>query len=149
VSASTTPFESAFLSGKVLRKSLPAFQQSAGPDAPSLKRLLLPQGELAQFHDGPVPIHYQAYIELRDGTVRGNHYHEVKEEFIYLIQGELQLVIEDIDSKARDSVTLQAGDIAFISTRVAHALKTLRNGHAIEFSKAQFDATDTHRYPLV
>ena len=114
-----------------------------------MKRLLLPQGELAQFHDGPEPIHYQAYIELREGTVRGNHYHEVKEEFIYLIQGELLLVVEDLDSKARDSITLQAGDIAFISTRIAHVLKTLKNGHAIEFSKARFDAADTHRYPLV
>lgn len=149
MSASTTPFESAFLSGKVLRKSLPAFQPPTGPDAPSLKRLLLPQGELAQFHDGPEPIHYQAYIELREGTVRGNHYHEVKEEFIYLVQGELLLVVEDIDSKARDSITLQTGDLASISTRVAHALKTLKNGHAIEFSKARFDAADTHRYPLV
>ena len=149
MNAQTTAINSSFLSGKVRKQSLPAFQPPTGPDAPALKRLLLPQGELAQFHDGPDPIHYQAYIELRESTVRGNHYHEVKKEFIYLIQGELLLVVEDIDSKARDSVTLQAGDIAFISTRVAHALKTLRNGHAIEFSEARFDAADTHRYPLV
>ena len=149
MSASPTLLESAFLSGKVRKRSLPAFHPPTGPDAPALKRLLLPQGELAQFHAGPESIHYQAYIELRESTVRGNHYHEVKEEFIYLIQGELLLVVEDIDSKARDSVMLQTGDIAFISTRVAHALKSLKNGHAIEFSEARFDAADTHRYPLV
>ena len=149
MSAPSTPFESAFLSGKVRKRSLPAFQPPTGSDAPALKRLLLPQGELAQFHDGPEPIHYQAYIELREGTVRGNHYHEVKEEFIYLIQGELLLVMEDIDSRTRESVSLQTGDLVVISPRVAHALKILKHGHAIEFSTARFDVADTHRHPLV
>src|SRR5207244_7219783 len=71
--------ESTFLSGKVLRRSLPVVQPASGSGAPSLKRLLLPQGELAQFYDGEEPIRYLAYIELRPGVVRGNHYHKVKE----------------------------------------------------------------------
>ena len=140
--------ETSLLSGKVRKSSLPGLSPPTGADAPSLKRLLLPQGELAQIHDSDEPIHYVAYIELREGTVRGNHYHQLKEEFVYLIQGELRLVIEDIETKARESVLLEGGDLAFIGTGVGHALQILKPGHAIEFSKARFDAGDTHRYPL-
>lgn len=137
------------LAGKVRKTTLPALTPPTGPDAPSLKRLLLTQGELAQFHDADEPIRYMAYIELREGTVRGNHYHEVKAEFVYLIAGALQLVVEDLATNVRETIPMQAGDLAFISTRVAHALQITKPGHAIEFSSARFDAADTHRHTLV
>src|SRR5205823_12362704 len=50
--------ESTFLSGKVLRRSLPIVQPASGSGAPSLKRLLLTQGELAQFDDCEEQRHY-------------------------------------------------------------------------------------------
>jgi mannose-6-phosphate isomerase-like protein (cupin superfamily) len=148
MSVSSSPAEISLLSGRVLKRSLPALLPPTAADAPALKRLMLPQGELAQIHDSAGPIHYLAYIELRDGTERGNHYHLAKDEFVYLIQGELQLAVEDIESKVRESVLLQEGDLVFISSRVAHALHILKSGHAIEFSGTRFDAADTHRYPL-
>jgi mannose-6-phosphate isomerase-like protein (cupin superfamily) len=148
VSATSTILESTYLSGKVLKRPLPVFNGPTGPEAPAVKRLLLPQGELAQFYDAAEPVRYLAYIELRPGTVRGNHYHEAKEELIYLIQGEILLEVQDIDSKERDSIPVAAGETVLISTRVAHALRVLKAGHAIEFSSARFDAADTHRFPL-
>lgn len=141
--------DSTFLEGKVRRVSLRSFPGAPGSDAPVLKRLLLPQGELAQFYDADEPLRYLAYIALREGTARGNHYHEVKEEGIYLIQGDVELVVEDIGSKARASVPMAAGDLVFIPKRVAHTLRVLQSGHAIEFSEARFDPKDTYRYPLV
>jgi quercetin dioxygenase-like cupin family protein len=139
--------ESSYLSGKVRKRDLPVFQ---GPPAPgtSLKRLLLPQGELAQFHDGDPPVQYLAFIELRQGTVRGNHYHRVKEEFIYVLAGELELIIEDVSSKQRETLPMQTGDWVVVAPGVAHTLRVLKTGQAIEFSQARFDATDIHRYPL-
>lgn len=115
---------------------------------PAVKRIMLPQGELAQFYDADEPIRYLAYSELREGSVRGNHYHKAKEELIYMIQGEMLLVVEDVVSKARDSVPLRAGDVAVIQTGVAHAWRTVKAGQAIEFSKSRFDAADTHRFPV-
>ncbi len=141
--------QSAFLSGKVLKRTLPVVQPPAPPAAPTVKRLPLPQGELAQFFDGEPPIRYIAAIELRRGGVRGNHYHKVKEEWVYVIQGGVTLVVEDIVSKTRDSAPLRAGDLAIIQTGVAHALQTVAPGWAIEFSPARFDPEDIHRYPLV
>jgi hypothetical protein len=140
--------ESKFLSGNVLKRTLPVVPAPAGPDAPTIKRLLLPQGELAQFFDGDPPIRYMAFIELRVGSPRGNHYHQVKQEWIYLIEGEMTLLVEDIQSKARESVPLRAGDLAFIQTGIAHTLQPVRPGQAIEFSAARFDPADIHRYPL-
>lgn len=120
----------------------------ARADAPAVKRLLLPQGELAQFYDADEPVRYLAFIELREGGARGNHYHKIKEEWVYLIQGEVQLVVEDIESKVREVVPLQTGDLAIIQPGVAHVLRTIRPGQAVEFSKVRFDPADIHRFPL-
>jgi mannose-6-phosphate isomerase-like protein (cupin superfamily) len=140
--------EATVLNGKVLKHSLPVLQLPLGPDAPALKRLLLPQGELAQFYDAAEGVRYLAFIELVPGQVRGNHYHTVKEELVYVIRGEVLLIAEDIDSKARASVELRAGDFGVIRTGIAHAYRTVEAGQAIEFSVARFDPADIHRYPL-
>jgi hypothetical protein len=141
--------ESEFLNGKVLKRSLPLLQLPLGPDAPVLKRLLLPQGELAQFYDADQGIRYLAFIELLPGQVRGNHYHQVKEELVYVIRGEVLLEVADIDSNARASVALRSGDLAVIRTRIAHALRAVAPGQAIEFSSSRFDLADIHRFLLV
>jgi hypothetical protein len=140
--------ESSFLNGKVFKQSLPVLQLPLGPDAPALKRLLLPQGELAQFHDADEGIRYIAFIELLLGQVRGNHYHKVKEELVYVMRGEVMLCVADIHSKARASVALRAGDLAVIRTCIAHAYRTVEPGQAIEFSSSRFDPTDIHQFPL-
>lgn len=137
-----------FLDGRVLKQSLPVLQLPLGPDAPDLKRLMLPQGELAQFYSADEGIRYMAFIELLPGQVRGNHYHKVKEELVYVIRGEVLLSVADIDSKASASVSLRAGDLAVIRTRIAHALRSVEPGQAIEFSSARFDPADIHKFPV-
>jgi mannose-6-phosphate isomerase-like protein (cupin superfamily) len=138
-----------FLSGKVLKQSLPPLSGPPGPAAPALKRLLLPQGELAQLYDSEEGIRYIAAIELRAGGIRGNHYHKVKEELLYMIEGELLLVVEDPESHARASIPLRRGDLAFIRTGIAHALQPAGPGRAIEFSAARFDPSDIYKFPLI
>ena len=141
--------ESEYLAGQVVKWSLPLITGRPGPDAPALKRLLLPQGELAQVYDAEEGIRYMAVIEARVGCVRGNHYHKVKRERIYVLQGELLVVVEDIQTKARASVPLQTGDLLFIQTGIAHALQTVEPGLAIEFGLARFDTADIFPYPLL
>lgn len=138
-----------FLEGKVWRESLPQVNPPFGPEAPALKRLVLPQGELAQLYDGEQGLKYLAAIELREGKGRGNHFHKVKAEYVYLLQGELKLVVEDLETSARTGFTVAPGDLVFIQTRVAHVFQVLRPGLALEFSGARFDAGDIHRYALL
>jgi mannose-6-phosphate isomerase-like protein (cupin superfamily) len=137
---------SSLLNGKVRRRTLPVLQLPLGPDAPDLRRLLLPQGELAQFYNADEGIRYIAFIELLPGQVRGNHYHKVKEELVYVLRGEVLLSVADVDSKAHASVWLRAGDLAVIRTGVAHALRTVEPGQAIELSTTRFDLADIHPF---
>ncbi|MEI6393670.1 MAG: cupin domain-containing protein [Verrucomicrobiota bacterium] len=140
--------ETTLLAGKVLKRSLPTLQLPLGLDAPTLKRLLLPQGELAQFYDAEEGMRYMAFIELLSGQVRGRHYHKVKEELVYVIRGEAVLSVVDIDSEARASVVLRTGDLGLIRTGVAHALRTLEPGQAVEFSSTRFDPSDIYPFSL-
>ena len=140
--------ESEYLAGKVVKRSLPVISGRPGPDAPTLKRLLLPQGELAQVHDSDEGIRYMAVIETLMGGDRGNHYHKIKKERIYVMQGELLMLTEDVLTKERASVRLQAGDLLLIETGIAHLLRTVEPGQAIEFSNTRFDAADTFPFRL-
>lgn len=137
-----------FLNGRVKKLSLPTFAGSPGADAPLRKRLLLPQGELAQFVDGAEPLRYGAVVELRAGTTRGNHFHLVKHESFYVFSGELTLYLGDPSSELRDQLDLTGGDLAIIPPGVAHALRVIRTGIAIEFSPTSFDPADTYRCQL-
>jgi quercetin dioxygenase-like cupin family protein len=140
--------ETEYLAGRVVKWSLPVISGRPGPDAPMLKRLLLPQGELAQVHDSEEGIRYLAFIETRSGSVRGNHYHKIKEERIYVLQGELLVLVEDVETKARASVPLRTGELLLIQTVVAHLLQTVEPGQAIEFSKARFNPADSFPFSL-
>jgi len=139
---------SEYLAGNVLKWSLPVVSGRPGPDAPALKRLMLPQGELAQIHDSDDGIRYLAFIEVRVGSDRGNHYHKVKEEWVYVMQGKVLVVVQDIETSARASVPLEKGDLLFIQTGIAHVLRPVESGQALEFSRARFDATDIYPFPL-
>ena len=135
--------ESKYLAGKVVRCSLPVITGRPGPEAPALKRLLLPQGELAQIHDSDEGIRYLAVLETRAGSVRGDHYHKTKVEQVYVTQGKLLVLVQDIQTNERASVPLETGDMLLIQTGVAHTLQTIEPGQAIEFSHTRFNAADT------
>jgi quercetin dioxygenase-like cupin family protein len=91
---------------------------------------------------------YIAMMELREGGVRGNHYHETKRELVYVISGRVELVVEDRSTRKRESLILQPGDLASIEPGTAHALKVLVSGCGIEFSPQTFDPLDSFPYAL-
>ena len=138
-----------YFEGKVLKHSLPSFQGAPPAGATGPKRLALPQGELANFYDDQEGVRYLACIELRPGTVRGNHWHEVKEEQIYVISGELLLVVQERESGARQELELRPGDLALIRPGIAHALKTAAPGYAVEFSRTKFDPSDIKKLTVI
>lgn len=140
---------SEYLGGRVRKHVLPLLKTPTAPDAPELKRLDLAQGRLAQLTPSGQAFRYLAWVELIEGATRGNHYHHRKEEWFYLIEGEVDLLVEDPESKARATVRLREGDLAIITTGIAHAMLPVQAGQAIEFSPAEFDPQDTVRYSLV
>ena len=138
-----------FLDGRVRRESLPLLAVPTKPDDPELRRLDLPQGQLAQISRAEVAVRYMAWAELRVGGIRGNHWHHRKEEWIYLIEGGVELIVEDRDSKEHEEFTMVTGDLVVIDPGVAHALRPVRDGQCIEYSPVPFDPEDTEAYPLV
>jgi uncharacterized RmlC-like cupin family protein len=140
--------EQRFLDGKVLKRSLPAFQPPFAADIPVTKRLMLAQGELAQFHDGEEGIRYLAAIQFVRGTTRGNHYHHEKQEWVYMVAGAVLLVVEDVATKVREAFSVVTGDLVYIPPNIAHTFVVQQDGMAVEFSPVRFDARDTSRYVL-
>ncbi len=140
---------STFLNGKVRKEALHVIEGAVPPDAPRLRRLLLPQGELAHFYDGEEGMRYIAFIELRANSIRGNHYHQFKEELVYVALGEILVTVEEVATKERASFSLRAGELAVIATGVAHAYRTVQPGQGIECSPTRFNAADLYRYPLI
>ena len=88
-----------------------------------------------------------ALVELRVGGIRGNHFHRVKLEYFYLISGKLLVVAED--GGERVEIEVHPGDLITIETGVAHAMKPLEPGYAIEFSPALFDSEDVERVKII
>ncbi len=114
-----------------------------------LKRLKLAQGDLAHIYDGEQGARYVAVVELRPGAVRGNHFHHKKEETVYVMRGELLLLVKDPGSSLPpEKLTLRTGDLAIIPAGIAHAYRTIEAGEAVELSPARFDPADVEPYPL-
>lgn len=122
----------------------------APPPEPILDgvRIRMPAGEAAPVWNGG-PWRFIAYLELLPGpaTWRGNHFHEKKTEYFYVISGRLRGVFEDLDTGERLDAELEAGTTIVIAPRVAHAFKGLERSQALECSPFEFDPTDA--YPKV
>ncbi|MEI6567204.1 MAG: cupin domain-containing protein [Verrucomicrobiota bacterium] len=137
-----------YLGGKVQRQVLPVLTDPRLVAASARKRIALPQGELAQIYSDSVGIHYIACVELSGSFPRGNHYHRNKEEWIYVMRGKVRLVVENVESRERESLECPAGDLVVVYPGIAHAVHVLEPGLAVEFSPQEFDPADVVRYPL-
>lgn len=140
-----------WLDGRVTRSTLPTYS-SLQPKPPSgPKRLQLGQGELAHFYDGEDGgIEYLAFLEFLPDGIRGNHLHQRKREYLYIIRGEVDLVVQDVtDPASREKIPLRAGDLAFITPGIAHALQTRIAGEGVEFSRGRFDPADVQAFALI
>ncbi|MCW5556478.1 MAG: cupin domain-containing protein [Verrucomicrobiae bacterium] len=140
-----------YLEGAICRHRLPVVSNASPAEAHPPKRLALPAGELAQLTgdaDGEA-FRYLACLELRAGTVRGNHLHRQRHERFYLISGAATLHFLDPASGGRASVDLLPGDLVQVAPGIAHALQVIESGRAVEFSPEAFDPTDTHRHVIL
>lgn len=92
---------------------------------------------------------YIAWLEMAGERIRGNHYHHRKQERVYLASGELELTCMDISTGERAVLRMSAGDHVSIAPGVAHAVRVIRPGQAVEYSPEPFDPTDTVRHEVV
>jgi mannose-6-phosphate isomerase-like protein (cupin superfamily) len=133
---------------KVVIRRLPLLE--APPASPILDgvRIRMPAGEAAPVYNGG-PWRFISYLEFLAGTGlwRGNHYHERKREYVYVISGTVLGAFEDIDSGERLEVDLPAGTTVLIEPRCAHAFREQGYAQAFECAPLEFDADDA--FPFV
>jgi dTDP-4-dehydrorhamnose 3,5-epimerase-like enzyme len=112
-------------------------------------RIMTPAGEIAQIVRDQ-EFRYLAYLAFVAATkqARGNHYHQQKYEYLYVITGRLQAFFADITQGIQEEHILETGTLLEIPPMVAHALLPLEDTQAVEFSATAYDPTDSFPYPL-
>lgn len=133
--------------GRVKIETLSSIISPVGQKIEGPARLLLEKGELTKIYDGEEPVKYIAYVEFIPGKIRGGHYHD-RQEYFYIIRGEMEFELIDVDTKVAESAIVKEGDLIFLSSKIAHRIKTIKAGHAIEFSKNRFQLEDSTAYPF-
>jgi oxalate decarboxylase/phosphoglucose isomerase-like protein (cupin superfamily) len=136
-----------FFGGRATVKSLLVTDQPANRSE-TCARIQSQRGEMAVLTDGYTPIRHLAYIELRPGMLRGNHFHKLRHEYCYLIAGELTLTLSDISSGEKALIPMRAGDLAYISPGIAHVLHPTSPGQALEYAAEPFDLSDVFPHQI-
>ena len=111
------------------------------------KRLLQDRGELALIADGQ-PFRHLGYFSLNSGEnhFRGGHYHKVKTEHFYVISGQLEVSLVDLETDERTTIRLQAGHRVEIKPMCAHKFRALERAQVIEYYDALYDREDDRPY---
>lgn len=131
---------------KVQLRRLPV---TSAPIPPGGGRIQSPAGELAQVLNGDI-YRFLAYLEFRPDASkpRGNHYHAIKTESLYLISGRVRAVYQDVESGERTEAVLEAGDLVTVHPNCAHVYYALEFSQAVEVANEMYDPADTYPYEV-
>ena len=133
------------LERKVIIEELPM----EGKDS-NERRIFSEKGEMAQILNRSDEVFKNlVYWELdssKSGQVRGHHYHEKKTERFYVLTGELELSVKELESSSSKKLIVRAGNRLSIAPRVAHVFRSLIYAQVLEYSPDPYDPTDTYPY---
>ena len=79
------------------------------------------------------------YIETDANVERGNHYHTRLREMVFMIEGEVQVSIEHVQTGAKREITLRQGDMITIDPYELHTFRTQSRGSWLNFLSEPFD----------
>ncbi|WDZ82440.1 cupin domain-containing protein [Micromonospora cathayae] len=130
---------------KVQLRRLPVTEP---PIPPGGGRIQSDAGELAQIASGPDAYRFVAYLELRPGRPRGNHYHTRKTETLYVVSGRVRAVFHDLTSGRRSEAVLEPGHLVTIQPHCAHVFHALDPAQAVELADVPYDPADTHPHQV-
>jgi mannose-6-phosphate isomerase-like protein (cupin superfamily) len=119
------------------------------PDSGPMRRVN-EKGEMAQICNGDLPAFRHLLVWTLDtpksGATRGRHFHTNKVERSYVVQGEIELLVQPNDSSLPVMVVpMVAGERVTIDHGVAHCYRSKGAVPAIvlEMSEQPFDSMDT------
>lgn len=116
------------------------------------RRFFSAKGEMAQIlnRTGDAFRHL-VYWDLdtpSSGQERGHHYHGRKVEFFYVLAGQLELKLKDLETGERMTVPVEAGQRISLQPGVAHAFRSKGYAQVLEYSPNPYDPADTHPHKL-
>ncbi len=136
------------LEKKVFIEELPL-----GGDDSQERRIFSPKGEMAQILNRANETFKQlVYWDLdsaRSGQDRGHHYHRRKVERFYVLTGELELLVTDLESSSSKKLFVKAGNRLTIHPMVAHAFRSLTYSQVLEYFPEPYDPSDTHPHRVI
>ncbi len=139
--------EAGTFADNILIESLPV----GGPDEVE-RRIFSEKGEMAQIINRPdATIRQIVYWDIdsaRTGVDRGHHYHRKKTDRMYVISGEVELLLEDPRTGVQGKVILKAGERVRILPGIAHAVRSRVKSQVLEYSPDPYDPADTYPYRL-
>jgi len=104
------------------------------------------------YNDEPFNCVHSYLVSIEPDKIRAKHYHNKKEEWLCICSGKIELILEDIKIKKRETLILDSDsenyDIIYIPSGVAHAVRNIGKNKAsvVIFSKTPEDPEDTFEY---
>jgi len=85
--------------------------------------------------------------------IRGNHYHKKWKEWFGIIEGKVEVKLENIKTKRNTTLTLSSSTTEYIrldiNNYIAHAFRSkTKYASLLNYADGQWDNTDTFMYPL-
>jgi dTDP-4-dehydrorhamnose reductase len=80
------------------------------------------------------------YVESVKGSVRGNHYHKVTREGIFIIDGKIRIILVDLAKSSKRTFVAKAGDVLLINPNTVHTFKMLSKSRWINLLSQPFDS---------
>jgi dTDP-4-dehydrorhamnose 3,5-epimerase-like enzyme len=107
-------------------------------DNHSERRLFSDKGEMAQILNRTAETYrHLVYWDLdstKSGEERGHHYHRRKTENFYVLTGEFDLLIHDLETGRKEVLVVKAGDRLRIFPGIAHAFRSRVYSQALEYA---------------
>ena len=110
------------------------------------------RGEITNLFEGR--IEHIALITSKKGTVRANHYHKLDHQYIYLLSGAFEShSVDTRDTKKRQVLEIEAGDIVETPALIAHAQKFTEDSVFLALTTCQRESgkyeEDTIAYQVI
>lgn len=89
----------------------------------------------------------------KKGTVRGNHYHKKWTEWFGIVEGKVEVILEDVKTKERSTFIFDSKEDKYvrlnIGPNIAHSFKSLSKYAALlNYADSEWSSNDTIHYDL-
>ena len=89
------------------------------------------------------------FIETGAGQVRGNHYHKETRELFFIISGEIDVIIDDLNSGEHFELSVSKGDVFIIEPYELHTFHTKTDAQWINMLSKPVDQQDPDFHRVV